>query len=749
MIHRLPGYIAFILILVFCISFRHRVEAQPCILFKGEKNIPVAFAHIKVKELEKNETHYFVTDQNGKVCADLKAPLEVEFSHIGYFPFKDTIHSITPEMELIPTVSSFKLDDVVVTAQHSPTTSVDAMQKINVISLEQIEDKGSQNLYDLLNNQLNIRLSTDNVLGSNIEMMGMGGDKVKILINGIPVIGRLDGNIDLSQINLNNVERVEIVEGPLSVVYGNDALAGTINLITKKKSDKKVELFSESYYESVGQYNFEGGAGLNGEKSFVRLTGGRYYFDGHQGLETGREKQWDPKEQLFGKVLFGTNVKHWDLSLSSDIYDEVITDRGAVLLFPAEDDPNRNIQMGSDDYFKTFRWSNTLNAEKKITDKYNLKAQFAYNYFQRKKNTYIKNLETLSEQKADDPTAHDTTKFHLYTTRSTLQSTLFDNKVSWELGYDLKYEVGSGPRIEGEEKSIGDYAGFMTVQWNLAPKFSIRTGVRGTHNTEYDAPFVPSIDVKYKLAKNWQWRASYGRGFRAPNLKDLYYDFVDINHNIQGNPDLRAETSHAYSTSLSYQKPLKSAVLNGDVKFYYNDVEDLIDLAQTNAATGLFQNVNVSEHRTLGTQVSFNYRSKFWNVGVGTGYMGIYNIEYKENKALDEYFYSPEAQLTASHLIDKLKLRIAVFYKFYGERKNYAVNADNEVLQLESESYSMSDISLSRSFYKNHIHITTGVKNLFDVDNIQSSTSGGAHSSNSVASIAWGRTYFVKLKLTL
>merc|ERR1711965_356759 len=89
-------------------------------------------------------------------------------------------------------------------------------------------------LKDVLVNQNNIRVAQDNVLGSSMSLQGMSGQNIKILIDGIPVIGRLNGNIDISQINLNTIERIEIIEGPLSVNYGTDALAGTINLISQK-----------------------------------------------------------------------------------------------------------------------------------------------------------------------------------------------------------------------------------------------------------------------------------------------------------------------------------------------------------------------------------------------------------------------------------------------------------------------------------------------------------------------------------
>jgi outer membrane receptor for ferrienterochelin and colicins len=75
------------------------------------------------------------------------------------------------------------------------------------------------------------------VYGSSVSINGISGEGVKILVNGVPMVGRIDGKIDISQINLTNVERIEIVKGPQSVIYGTDALGGVINIITKEQKD--------------------------------------------------------------------------------------------------------------------------------------------------------------------------------------------------------------------------------------------------------------------------------------------------------------------------------------------------------------------------------------------------------------------------------------------------------------------------------------------------------------------------------
>ena len=176
--------------------------------------------------------------------------------------------------------SEMCIRDRVVTAQYAENSSEKAVHKIKVIDQKKIETLGAVNLRDVLTNETNVRITQDNVLGSSTSVQGLSGQNVKILIDGVPIIGRVGGNIDLSQINLNDIERIEIIEGPLSVEYGTNALAGTINLITKKSARKKYNLNLNTYYETVGQYNVDGSLKFNRKGYNYSLTGGRIFFDG-------------------------------------------------------------------------------------------------------------------------------------------------------------------------------------------------------------------------------------------------------------------------------------------------------------------------------------------------------------------------------------------------------------------------------------------------------------------------------------
>jgi outer membrane receptor for ferrienterochelin and colicins len=115
------------------------------------------------------------------------------------------------------------VDEVVVTGQYKAIKADKSIYKVDVINNTQIKSKAANNLAELLSTELNLRTSMDASLGTNISIQGLSGEHVKILVDGIPVIGRQSGILDLSQVVLSNVDHIEIVEGPMSVIYGSNA----------------------------------------------------------------------------------------------------------------------------------------------------------------------------------------------------------------------------------------------------------------------------------------------------------------------------------------------------------------------------------------------------------------------------------------------------------------------------------------------------------------------------------------------
>ena len=221
--------------LFFLILFTlNNLVGQVTLQVVDENNHPLAGAHVVSNADDKNRAQFSVTNFKGWVELNVKKNSFIKVSHVGFYDFIDTLKSsINRTIKL--TSNSELINEFVVTATNGKTRSNEHLHQVKIINAKTIASKGAVTLKDALTNELNLNLSQDQFLGTGLTLNGLGGENIKILIDGVPVIGRLNGNIDLSQINLNNIEQIEIIEGPVSVDYGSNALGGVIHLISKKK----------------------------------------------------------------------------------------------------------------------------------------------------------------------------------------------------------------------------------------------------------------------------------------------------------------------------------------------------------------------------------------------------------------------------------------------------------------------------------------------------------------------------------
>lgn len=685
-----------------------------------------------------------ITNSTGRAAIEADAAVELIISKIGFTTLRDTLaKGESKTYTFIP--NNVNLKDVVITGQFEANTTQKAVQQIKVIDRKRIDQQGAVNLKDVLSNELNIRLSQDGVLGTQMSMMGLGGQNVKILIDGVPVIGRMDGNIDVSQLNLNNIDRIEIIEGPMSVIYGTDALGGVINLISKKPTNKQYSLSTNSYYESVGTYNFDANAGFKYRNWAFNTSAGRNYFDGFSTItgDSIRAQQWKPRQQYFGDIQLTYKFKKQTHRLYSQGFTEKITSRNNPSITPYS-------ISAFDDYFITTRWNNSLYSDFYFNNKASLNLINSYSTFERRKNSYIKNLVTGHEQLTPNAEDHDTTTFDLLLTRGTYtthNATLFNS----QMGYDVNIETGSGKRLKDNEQSIGDYAVFYIAEIKLLDKLTLNQGVRFIYNTQYGAPVIPSFNIKYDLSKSLTLRGSYAQGFRAPSLKELYLFFVDVNHNIIGNPDLKAETSHNFLASVTHTKDYKNVSFKTDVSGFYNNITNLIYLAlkPNEFVSNLYTYKNIGQFESKGVNVSTTVKYKNVSATLGYSYTGRLN-QQDSLKTLPLFSYSNELRANATYTFTKTKTDISIFAKYNGAMPGYTVAEDNSVSQTNMQAYTMVDASITQPFFKGRISFTAGVKNLANITSITSNTASSAHSSGSGnVSVAMGRFFFTSIKINI
>lgn len=744
-----------ILILVTAVFFTGKVSAQSIQICSAKDSLPVPFSTLIAKNsfisLGKTANDRGEVEFTGS--GDDSSSYTIIAQALGFERYTKVVTGIElnhmRKIYLLP--SRLNLSEVVITAQYAPIPVDQAVQKVQVIDKDKIGQMGSVNMRDVLSNQLNVRLQQDNVLGAGMSLQGISGENVKILMDGVPMIGRLNGNIDLSQINVNNVERVEFIEGPLSVQYGTNALAGTINIITKNSSKKKITVGTTAYYESIGTYNLNADANVHYKKHNLQVSGGRNYFDGWNPndapfyfprpriADSTRYKQWKPKEQYFANLTYQYAVKKLSLGFKSAYFNEKIINRGYPRAPYSE--------TSFDDYYYTTRIDNSVFLNGKISKNWTLNTLSAYNYYNRVKKTVFKDLTTLNETLSGNSSDQDTSRFTLLMSRASFIHSNDSARLNYEIGYDVNYESALGKRIDKQLQYMGDYAGFVTLEYKPFSKLVIKPGVRYAYNTVYKTPLVPSLNLKWAMDDHHTLRASYARGFRAPSLKELYFLFVDINHNIVGNPDLRAEQSDNYTLSYNYRTNIKDYRVKVDASVFYNDIYHLITLAQTTGTE--YSYINIGKYKTLGLQLGNTLRFKKISFQTGFNYTGRYN-DLSETENVPQFTFSPEVQENISYRFTKQKATVSLFYKYNGKLPGF-VMVNNEVQQTALSAYHTMDVTASRLFFKERMGITLGCKNVFDVKNISSSlASSGAHSTSaSSVPFSTGRNYFIKLSLSL
>ncbi|MFZ2904962.1 MAG: TonB-dependent receptor [Cyclobacteriaceae bacterium] len=669
-------------------------------------------------------------------------PVTVATSHLGYLPNELKI-SHSGEYEIVVEQSVTQLNDVVVTGQFEPQSVRQSVYKVRTISSETIQAKGATRFQDVLNTELNFRFSMDPALGvSNMTMQGLSAQNVKVLIDGVPVIGRqgTSNAVDLNQINMNSIERIEIVEGPMSTIYGADALAGVINIITKKPEQDKLSGTVRIHEENIGNEFRFFDKGIHQQSvsvayktnSFYSLADFSHnYAGGWQGDSTGREKQWHPKTQWIGSGTVGYQRNDWNLSYRIDFLNEDLYD-------PSHYTNNEAL----DRHYITNRFMHQVQGAATITDRLSFNGAFAFTDYSRKTQTVVVDQATGEETLAYS--GQDLTEYTGVTFRGTFQYKVSE-KLSLQPGYDINLESGSGGRLLEGTNKISDVAGFLSAEYKPFSFLNIRPGVRFVRNSVYQAPPVlPSINTKFILSPKYDLRISYGRGFRAPSIRELYFYFYDSNHQIEGNPDLEAELSHSINASWNWRVIKNTAwqyttVLGG----FYNSVDNLIQTAQKPSST-VTTYFNIDHYKTKGLTLDNTIKFNAVQFNAGFAYTGFYNNYQEVDDELPEFTWSPEVNASVAYTFSKIGLKANFYYKYTGNTPFYKVKSStSEVYLSQTDDYHWADVNLQKTFLKS-FSVTTGIHNLFDITQVRSTSASGTHTSGN-NSLSSGRSYYLTL----
>lgn len=653
------------------------------------------------------------------------------------------------------TTKTEKLSEVVVTGQYVPQSVLQSVYQVRIINRETIKMRNATDIQGVLNSELGIKFSNDMALGeSDIQIMGMSGQNVKILLDGVPMIDRGSTRQSLSQIDIHSVERIEIVEGPMSVIYGTDALAGVINIITKRNTTGKdlLSIGASVQEETVGkEYDAFGKKGVHNEninlswqKKGWSATGSitRNNSGGWQGKNTGRAKEWHPKDQWLGGGTVGYRKDNLNAWYRLDYLDESIHSLGNV---------NPNTFKATDAEYTTHRFTHQAQGNWKPSEKWVFNAAASYQNYTRTTLTTTLDTQTGDRRLSLGAGEQDESLFNSGFFRAT-SLYIPSDRVTVSLGTDLDVENASGARIEGKP-SITNFAVFASSEMKPFKQLKIRPGVRLSKNSVYDAPpIIPSLNTKLELRDNMNLRLAYARGFRSPALRELYFVFFDANHSIEGNTNLKAEYSNSFNGSVDWRVVRESALtVTTNVAGFYNDFRNRIDIAMgvDPGRPNVSKYINVAHYKTTGGTWTNTIIWKKLQAALGFSYIGRYNRYYddpthNEDGELPQFVWAAEVNGNLMYHIEKIGLDLGLFYKYTGRLPRYEIDNDDNVKLTRTGAYHWMDFNAGKTLNQ-YLILHAGVKNIFGVTDVKSTSggSGNAHSTIGPVPVGYGRSYFL------
>ena len=533
------------------------------------------------------------------------------------------------------------LDEVVVTGTKTENKVSNLPLPIQVISSKSILLSGSQKLIDILqmqsalviaNNPLGTALQGyPNPFGNGIQMQGLDPAYTLILIDGEPLTGRNAGIINLGRIAIGNIKQIEILKGPATSLYGSDALAGVINIITTEP--EKNNLHFQTHYESNNTLGLTAAAGLKNKKTSFQFFANRYSSNGYDLDESVYGKTIDPfaDYSINAKMIYDINAKNKFILSARYFLDKQFNN---YLIYP-QSDPE--VVKG-----KTIETDRSLYAriQHKVNGKLNYFASIYAASYSDNAAVYLQKNDSLYEKIM-------LTQFLL---KPEIQINVGKNPSSlFVTGAGYNFETVNSSRYSSL-KELDSWYLFIQKQIQWKEKLNIIGGARLDKNSLYPAQFSPKIAASYKINPKFIVKGSLGAGFKAPDFRQQFLNFTnsligytliganELGHGLQilknnGQIDNAVNiTPYLQGVTLSPEKSIgvnlgfdytlnHSSVLK--INFFRNDISNLIETYNlpfnkiNNQA--IYSYINVNRVFTEGVEFNFS-RSLSRNFSIYGGY---------------------------------------------------------------------------------------------------------------------------------
>ena len=577
------------------------------------------------------------------------------------------------------TLANRELDEVVVTATRTEREMGALPMPVTVVGKAQIKSIGSVRLQDVLTEQTGLLVVPQvNAQGSGLQLQGFNPDYTLILLDGEPIIGRYTGSLELSRIAVGNIRQIEIVKGPSSSLYGSEALAGVVNIITERPQPGfKMGL--------SGRYGTNRTADLNGEVGYSNSRWSAYVFANRFSTDG-----YDLSPENFGNTVspFQNVTLNTKLSYKLSARTEVGL---SARMFDEQQDLNFEVasnggQIRTSGNGLVRDWNLNPTITHRVSDRLKLTGRYYTTHYSTE--SYLD-----SEQ---DGSRYYTDSFQQSFTRpeAVAEYYLTPEQVITAGGGYIFERVATTRYGDQGDREQGTAYGFFQHEWTPDSRWSVIAGGRYDHNTIYGSQFSPKLSARYDINSAWSVKFSSGVGFKAPDFRQLYFNFFNTaggGYSVLGTEvakvrlgelasanliqawafdpsqlgELNAEQSWSLNLGSSFRIRQR---FQGDVNFFYNSIDNLIEsqlVATTTANQNIYSYRNINRAFTSGVELNGSYSlSRHWQVSAG--YQLLYAIDKDALASVKrgEVFWRDPETLASQ------RLRTSEYYGLYNRSRH-------------------------------------------------------------------------------
>lgn len=608
-----------------------------------------------------------------------------------------------------------------------------------IITESEIRLRGANNLKDILIMETGGIFNYDALKGWQFQWHGSAKGNILILIDGLPFRSGQFDEMDMQQIPLDNISRIEITETPLGVAYGASAIMSVINVISKVTQEKvyKPSFRFQGYNPGsfYGNLNF----GRRTTENFFRFSSSVDAFTGRQGNDSGRVLQWLPYTRVNNHLYFSHKIlQHMDISLGFNNLFENKTQLGY---------PYPQTVRAYDREVKTINNAVYAGIKGKLTRYYTLQVDIQFMDHKRYNTLYLKDISTAEQRAVNDTSLNDTIHYTMVYSRWVLSQSNKNKKINYQVGFDLsstsdKYK----PEVNNVNQLNTTTGLFASMRFVPVNDLILYAGYRLPYSAKYKTKSLWEAKLNYKFNRNVSFKFMVARSTKAPTFDQMYATYLTNGYSIKRNLKLTDESAMSYHYSLL----LKNNNFTMEPGFFNYIFKDGIELVTDKNSPERLVHKNTSKKKIIGTRINATYQNKNFDLNVR---MILTGNNYLAN-LYDPYFFFTEVYGNLSVKMPRYGFNVCYINKLTSLRGYMGLDAVKGPQTYFNNRYYLADAVMEKTISKKTILLRTGIKNIWNVTNISSfylpfDITGKDEPKYFVSPLIQGRIFFIELNINI